>query len=82
MLLLLGEKRAAVSISARILLRNLLHTLKGGKGRTTQVTDEFLEKSHNWSSLHGSAEMNLTGIYEDAGLIPGLAQWFGDLALP
>ena len=31
-------------------------------------------KKQGRSSRHGSAEMNLTSIYEDTGSIPGLAQ--------
>ena len=32
-------------------------------------------KSQYRSSRHGSAEMHLTSIHEDVGLIPGLSQW-------
>ena len=43
--------------------------------RLYNVTIIWLLKMFSWSSHCGTAEINLTSIHEDEGLIPGLTQW-------
>jgi len=50
-------------------------------GIETDMNRRKMTGRHKGSSLHGTVETNLTSIHEDAGLIPGLAQWVRDPAL-
>ena len=53
-----------------------------GRGQWTfSLKSQFVNVSGFGSSRCGAAETSPTGNHEDASLIPGLAQWGGDLAL-
>ena len=57
--------------------------LKTGPSRSwgAPAVAQWVKNLTAWSFHHGTAEMNPTRNHGVAGLIPGLAQWFKDLAL-
>ena len=58
-----------------------INTILGNTiGISVKVIINFINKKLV-SSHCGAVETNLASIHEDVGLIPGLAQWVGDLAL-
>ena len=79
----LDFQTAAPSVSSHGSGRGLLGL--GGRGREEgegKLCVSILKKALIRSSCQGSAETNLTSIHEDAGSIPGLAQWVEDPVLP
>ena len=60
---------------SRVRSRHFCHQLRDGCQRCRHVRESNRE-------FPGSVETNLTSIYEDAGLIPALAQWAQDPVLP
>ena len=58
-------------------IQHLLHT-----NMIPKDNRELIKKLDARSSLRGLAITNPTSIHEDAGSIPGLAQWVKDPVLP
>ena len=59
----------------------MIITINLGSVLSTHVDTKKEKEKMFWSSHHGSAVMNLINIHEDAGSIPGLAQWIKDSML-
>ena len=65
-------------IPFRIVFRKSINKKSEGPRRKLQDSIEKYERC--WSSHCGSVVTDLARIHEDAGSIPGLAQWIKDLA--
>ena len=75
----------SMSVTSTLLLKSNLTTYLFFNSANTYwppTTGKALKKQEqDRSSCCGSAETNLTSIYEDTALIPGLTQWVEDPAL-
>ena len=67
----LGRKAGNISSYRGLRNTNLAFRLR----RTQRMASEWASERWSRSSRCGSVETNMTSIQEDAGLIPGLAQW-------
>ena len=64
------------------LIQKIMHFCVPNISAPSTLLNNAKVKMHKiWSSYHGSAVTNLTGIHEDSGLIPGLTQQVKDPAL-
>ena len=65
-----------------------MHTRKRERCRNEKAgerdtwRENLTKKGYKGSTHHGLAETNLTSLHENTDVIPGLAQWGKDLALP